>query len=82
MSNICAPALYDIWKKEIITQKSFTNNLTLMNVTPVIKKEDALLLKNYRPVSVLQIVSKTNFISSLMWTQKRVQYTNGSNIHS
>ena len=60
MSNICAPALYDIWKKEIITQKSFTNNLTLMDVTPVIKKEDALLLKNYRPVSVLQIVSKTN----------------------
>ena len=60
MSNICAPALYDIWKKEIITQKCFTNNLTLTDVTPVIKKEDALLLKNYRPVSVLQIVSKTN----------------------
>ena len=58
MSDICAPSLNEIWNKEIITQESFPNNLKLADVTPVIKKEDASLLKNYRPVSVLPVVSK------------------------
>ena len=57
--DICAPPLNDIWNKEKITQKSFPNNLTLVDVTPVFKKEDASLLKNYRPVIVLSVVSKT-----------------------
>ena len=45
-------------------KKSFPNNLKLANVTPVcvqkrvFKKEYASLLKNYRPVSVLPVVSK------------------------
>ena len=55
--DICAPALNDIWNNEVITQKCFPNNLKLADVTPVFKKEDASLLKNYRPVSVLQVVS-------------------------
>ena len=59
VSDICAPALNYIWNKEIITQKSFPNNLKLADVTPVFKKEDASLLKNYRPVSVLPVASKT-----------------------
>ena len=58
VSDICAPALNDIWNNEIITQKCFPNNLKLADVTPVFKKEDASLLKNYRPVSVLSVVSK------------------------
>ena len=58
VSDICSPALNDIWNNEIITQKSFPNNLKLADVTPVFKKEDASLLKNYRPVSVLPVVSK------------------------
>ena len=58
VSDICAPALNDIWNKEIITQKCFRNNLKLADVTPVFKKEDTSLLKNYRPVSVLTVVSK------------------------
>ena len=49
--DICAPALNDIWNNEIITQKCFPNNLKLADVTPVFKKKDASLLKNYRPVS-------------------------------
>ena len=49
MSNICAPALNDIWNNEIITQKCFPNNPKVGDVTPVFKKEDASLLKNYRP---------------------------------
>ena len=54
MSDICTPPLNDIWNKEIITQ----NNLKLVDVTLVFKKEDASLLKNCRPVSVLPVVSK------------------------
>ena len=58
VSDICAPALNDIWNNEIITQKCFPNNLKLADLTPVLKKEDASLLKNYRPVRVLPDVSK------------------------
>ena len=91
MPDICASALNDIWNKEIITQKSFHNNLKLADVTPVFKKEDALLSKNYRAVSVLPVVSKIyerkqilDYIDkhlSPLDTEK-VQYTNGSNIHA
>ena len=58
VSDICAPALNDTWNNEIITQ-CFHNNLKLVDMTPVLKKDDASLLKNYRPVSVLPVVSKT-----------------------
>ena len=58
VSDICAQALNDIWNNEIITQKCFPNNLKLADVTPVFKKEDASLLTNYRPVSVLPVASK------------------------
>ena len=91
-------SINDIWNKEVITQKSFPNSLKLADVTLVFKKEDASLLKNYRPVSVLPVVSeiyerimqkqilkyipRQTFISPLMRIQKRVQYTNGSNIHA
>ena len=59
VSDICAPALNDICNNKIITQKSFPNNLKLADVTPVFKKEDASLLKNYRPVSVLRSYLKS-----------------------
>ena len=58
MSDICAPSLNDIWNKEIVTQKSFPNNLRLADMGPVLKKEDDSLLKNHRPVSILLVVSK------------------------
>ena len=48
MSDICTPPLNNIWNKET----------KLVNVTLVFKKEDASLLKNYRPASVLLVVSK------------------------
>ena len=34
------------------------NNLKLVNVTSGLKKEDSNLIKNYRPGSVLPVVSK------------------------
>ena len=45
VSDICAPALNDIWNNEIITQKYFPNNVKVVNVTSVFKKEDASLLR-------------------------------------
>ena len=58
ITDICVQALNDIWNNEIITQKCFPNNLKLADMTPVFKKEDASLLKNYGPVSVPPVVSK------------------------
>ena len=57
-SKICAPFLVNIWNDEIINKKIFPGNLKLADVTPVFKKENATLTKNYRPVSVLPTVSK------------------------
>ena len=37
---------------------SIPNNLKLANVTSGLKKEDSNLIKNYRPGSVLPVVSK------------------------
>ena len=58
MSGISALPLNDIRNKEVITQKSLPNNLKLADATPVFKKQDVSLLKNYRPVSALPLVSK------------------------
>ena len=58
MSDIGTPSLDNIWNNKIITQKGFLNNLKLADVTPVFKKQDACLLKNYRPVSFLPVVFK------------------------
>ena len=53
-----APCLKNIWNIEIVRQQKFSDNLKLADVTSVFKKDDANLTKNYRPVSVLLIVSK------------------------
>ena len=78
MSDICTLPLYDIWNKEIITQNNF-KILILTSDLKIIKREDSSLLRDYRPVSVLAVVSKIceklcrsrihrqAFISSLMW---------------
>ena len=58
MSKVSAPFLTNVWNIEIVSQHKFSDNLKLADVTPVIKKDDANLTKNYRPVSVLPIISK------------------------
>ena len=72
VSDICALALNGISNKEIITQQSFPNNPKLTDVKPVFKKEDASLLKNYRPVSVLPVVSK---ISEKIMQKQILEFT-------
>ena len=73
MSNICVPALNDIWNNEIITQKSFPTNLKLADVTPVFKKGYVSLLKNCIPVSVLPVVSK---IYEIIMQKQILEYIN------
>ena len=58
VSEVSAPCLTNIWNSEIINQHTFPDNLKIADVTPVYKKDDRNLAKNYRPVSVLPTVSK------------------------
>ena len=57
-SDICSEALVNIWNDELIHGKRFPTSLKLADVTPIFKKGDATLTKNYRPVSVLPTISK------------------------
>ena len=57
-SDICSPVLQQIRNDEILKKCQFPENLKLADITPVFKKEDNNLAKNYRPVSVLPTLSK------------------------
>ena len=48
-----------IWNNEISEKYQFPHNQKLANVTPALKKEDKNLVKNFRPASVLPVISKT-----------------------
>ena len=58
MSEVIAPRLTNIWNTQIISEQKFPDNLKLADATPVLKKEDSNLTKNYRPVILLPVVSK------------------------
>ena len=47
-----------IWNNEIVRNKIFPKNLKFADITPIFKNEDSTLAKNYRPVSVLPVISK------------------------
>ena len=47
-----------IWNTEIIKNKIFPTNLKVADISPIFKKEDSTLVKNYRPISVLPVVLK------------------------
>ena len=50
--------MLNVWKNEIVQNHCFSDNLKLADITPIFKKDDATLAKNYRPVSVLPCTSK------------------------
>lgn len=58
VSNECSEYLVRVWNEEIVALSTFPGDLKLADVTPVLKKKDSALAKNYRPVSVLPTVSK------------------------
>ena len=57
-SSICSETLLRIWNEQLINLKTFPKNLKLANITPIFKKGDSNLTKNYRPISILPSVSK------------------------
>ena len=56
--DVSGPILLNIWNKAILKDCAYPDKLKLADVFPVYKKENPLLAKNYRPVSVLPTVTK------------------------
>ena len=56
-SDICSPTLNKIWC-EAVSICSFPSKLKLADITATYKDGDATCVKNYRPISVLPVVSK------------------------
>ena len=54
---ICEP-LMTIWNEEIDKNKQFPTKLKLADISPIFKKYETVLVDNYRPISILPIVSK------------------------
>ena len=57
-SEICGEYLINVWNNQIVLNHCFPDNLKLADITPIFKKDDATLAKNYRPVSVFPCASK------------------------
>ena len=53
-----AKPLAQIWNEEVIRNKKFPSKLKLADITPLFKKLETVLKENYRPVSLLPVVSK------------------------
>ena len=50
--------LKDIWNNEIVGKRKFPSELKLADVSPIFKGLEGIHKENYRPVSVLPVVSK------------------------
>ena len=56
--DVVSGPLTRIWNEEIIQGKVFPAKLKLADITPIFKTLKKTFVKNYRPVSVLPIISK------------------------
>ena len=56
--EIIVEPLVNIWNDEVIHNKKFPSKLKCADLTPIFKKLDSTLKENYRPVSILPVVSK------------------------
>ena len=56
--EIIVEPLMQIWNNEIVDGHKFPTTLKCADIAPIFKKLDRILLKNYRPVSILPVVSK------------------------
>ena len=62
-----------------ISTGSFPENLKLAKVVPIFKKDDKSQIKNYRPISVLPVISK--IFENVMHTQL-IEYFTDNNLLS
>ena len=58
VEEIIVDPLELIWNQEIIHNKTFPSKLKCADISSIFKKLDCLLKENYRPVSILPVVSK------------------------
>ena len=58
VGDIVADALAQIWNEEVIKNKKFAVELKVADITPLHKKLETINKENYRPVSLLPVVSK------------------------
>ncbi len=65
--GIIVEPLTKIWNMEVIENKTFPSRLKCADLTPIFKKLECTLAKNYRPVSILPVVSK--FFERIMQKQ-------------
>ena len=56
--NIISEPLLRIWNEEIIGNKKFSSKLKWADMTPIFKKLETVTKGNYRPISLLPVVSK------------------------
>ena len=57
-TKISCEYLGKILNEQVIMQKILPNELKLADITPILKKDDFMLAKNKRPISVLPWISK------------------------
>ena len=57
VTEIIEEPLMQIWNNEIIDMK-FQTKLKYADITPIFKKLECIIVNNYRPVSILPLVSK------------------------
>ena len=57
--DIIVEPLVEIWNNEIIDNLKFPSKLKYADITPIFKKLECILIENYRPVSLLPVVSKS-----------------------
>ena len=50
--------MFNTYHKSINYNRIFTENLKMAKVVPIYKKDDQSQIKNYRPISVLPVISK------------------------
>ena len=58
VGDIVAQTLTEIWNNELIKNKKFAVELKLADITPLHKKLETIYKENFRPVSLLPVVSK------------------------
>ena len=58
VSDVSAKFLNSVWNNEVLKDLKFASGLKLADTVPVFKKDDSTLVKNYRPVSFLPVISK------------------------
>ena len=74
VSDISAKFLHTVWNDEVLKDLKFPSELKLADVVPAFKKEDSTLVENYRPISLLPIISK---IFDRIMLDQITRYMNG-----